>query len=117
MWFLARLRKMPDCEKLPMRARAGATPVMVPPCPPRKFQVAAERMLVEAAQKGLEAKQLTSLMTEKVVTVGAMGEERILTVVGGRSKKFLKIAYDCTQLPVLPYWHPLLELYILEGEP
>ena len=35
-------------------------------------------------------------------------------MVGCRSKRFLKIAYDCVQLPVLPYWHPLSELYLKE---
>ena len=87
----------------------------MPPCPPRKFQVAAERMLVEAAQKGLDTRQVASLMPERMVTVGVLGEERTLIVVGGRSKNFFKVAYDCAQLPVLPPWHRLSELYLKEG--
>jgi hypothetical protein len=72
-------------------------------------------MLVEAAQKGLKEKLLISLMVEKVTTLGAMGEERNLIVVGGWSRKFWKIVYDCLQLPVLPFGHPLLELYLRES--
>jgi hypothetical protein len=41
--------------------------------------------------------------------------ERTLLVVGGRSKKYMMVAYDQKYLPVLPEAHPLYRLYLLDS--
>ncbi len=43
------MKKQPGCERLHMRTPLGAVPVLVPPSPPREFQAAVEKMLVEEA--------------------------------------------------------------------
>ncbi len=65
-----------------------------PPTPPRECMEAAKWMLIEAAQKDLPLRKMESLMAEKRTRKFVLGVERTLLVVGGRSKKYMKVAYD-----------------------
>jgi hypothetical protein len=74
-------------------------------------------MLMEAVQKEIKEKKMKSLMVEKMQVEGVLGEKRTFLILGGRSRKHLKVAYNIQELPVLPYGHPLSKLYLQEGHP
>jgi hypothetical protein len=106
------MRRQPGCERLPMRTRPGAVPTLVPPCPPRRFQAVAEMMLVEVAQREVDEKKTESMMVEKIQVEGVFRGTRTILIMGGRSKRHLKVAYDIQELPMLPYGHQLSKLYL-----
>jgi hypothetical protein len=67
-------------------------------------------MLIEAAQKDLPLRKMESLMAEKRTRKCELGVEWTLLVVGGRSKKYMKVAYN------QEYFHkphPLSRLYLI----
>jgi hypothetical protein len=76
---------------------------------------AAKWMLIEAAQKELPLRKMESLMAEKRTRTCVLGVERTLLVVGGRSKRYMKVAYDQEYLPVLSETHPLSRLYLVDS--
>jgi len=115
MWFAARMKKMEGCERLPMVETVGRKTKLVPPCPPRRFQAAAEQMLLEAAQRKLGEEQKVSLAVMEETVDGVLGETRTILVVGGRSLKHLKGVYGEGRLPVLPGCHPLSRMYVREA--
>ena len=88
---------------------------MVPPCPPKRFQAAAEQMILDAAQKGLGEEQKVSLAAEKEAVEGVLREMRTILVVGGRSAKHLKGVYSKGWLPILAGCYPLSRLYMKEA--
>jgi hypothetical protein len=55
---------------------------------------------------------MESLMAEKRTRTCVLGMERTLLVVGGHSKRYMKVAYDQEYLPVLAEAHPLSRLYL-----
>jgi hypothetical protein len=61
---------------------------------PRECMEAAKWMLIEAAQKELPLRKMESLMAEKRTRTCVLGVERTLLVVGGCSKRYMKVAYD-----------------------
>jgi hypothetical protein len=67
-------------------------------------------MLIKAAQKDLPLRKMESLMAEKRTRKCVLGVERTLLVVGCRSKKYMKVAYDQDyfQKP-----HPRSRLYLI----
>jgi hypothetical protein len=75
-----------------------------PPSLPRECIEAAKWMLIEAAQKELPLRKMESLMAEKRSKKCVLGVERTLLVVGGRSKRYMKVAmtrsiYLCSRRP------------------
>jgi hypothetical protein len=107
LWFLARARRRPGCEKRPMMEK--------PPAPPRECMEAAKWMLIEAAQKELPLRKMECLMAEKRTRTCVLGVERTLLVVCGRSKRYRKVAYDQEYLLVLSETHPLSRLYLVDS--
>ncbi len=76
---------------------------------------AARLLLLQDAQASIGRGALEGLVTEtRTYDVEGFVENQIITL-GGRQKKYLRVAYDRGDLPVLPSRHPLSRLYLEEA--
>jgi hypothetical protein len=83
--------------------------------PPEVCREVARLLLLQDAQVGISQGGLEGLATETSThDLGGFAEKRII-MLGGRQKKYLRVAYDESELPVLPSWHPLSRLYLEEA--
>jgi hypothetical protein len=73
-------------------------------------------MLIKAAQKGLPLRKMESLMAERRSKKCVQGVKRTLLVVGGRSKRYIRVAYDQEYLPCAPGGPPSVEA-VPSGQP
>ncbi len=83
--------------------------------PSEACREAARLLLLQDAQAGIRRGGLEGLVTEtRTYDVEGFAEKRIITL-GGRQKKYLRVAYDRGDLPILPSRHPLSRLYLEEA--
>jgi hypothetical protein len=83
--------------------------------PAEMYREAARLLLLHDAQTSICQGGLEGLATEtRSYDVDGFVRKRIITL-GGRQKKYLQVAYDRGDLPILPSRHPLSRLYLEEA--
>jgi hypothetical protein len=114
--FLASARRHSSYIPVSVRIRGTGKEAMRTYGPPSEAcREAARRLLLQDAQAGIGRGGLEGLVTEtRTYDVEGFAEKRIITL-GGRQKKYLRVAYDKGDLPVLPSRHPLSRLYLEEA--
>jgi hypothetical protein len=114
--FLARARKLSNFTPMVVLTRGtGKETVKTHRPPAEQYREAARLCLLQDAQVSIRKEGLEGL-TAKTRTYDVEGftEKQIITL-GGRQKKYLRVAYNKGVLPILPAHHPLSRLYLEEA--
>jgi hypothetical protein len=114
--FLAGARKLSNFMPVEVRTRGtGKETVKTHGPPAEQYREAARLCLLQDAQVSIRKKGLEGLTAEtRTYDVEGFTEKQIITL-GGRQKKYLRVAYDKGVLPILPACHPLSRLYLEEA--
>ncbi len=114
--FLARARKLSGFTPVAVRTRGTGKETVTTHGPPaEQYREAARLCLLQDAQVSIRKEGLEGLTAETwTYDVEGFTEKKII-MLGGRQKKYLRVAYDKGVLPILPARHPLSRLYLKEA--
>jgi hypothetical protein len=101
--YLARIWRHSEFTPVSIRTKGvGKEAAKVYGPPLEAYWSAARLLLLQDAQAGLDKGSLEGLATEdRKYDLGGFEEKTIITV-GGRQKKYVRVAYDESKLPVIP---------------